>query len=237
MFELDKYTIKARLYPSFLVLLPAFVMSIYYITDLEKYIHYFTAVIVVGLFTFLLSQLGRDKGKLKEPELHKFFGGKPTTQILRHNNSHIDSITKRRYHDILLQKIPGIQIPTLQEENQNKNNADAIYESCVKFLISKTRDTKKFNLLFKENINYGFRRNLWGMKTWALFLLFCCLVLHSYIMTSHFTVFNQFANKDIGLFTYFLFNTLFWLIIVNKDWIRIPAFAYAERLIESLNEI
>jgi hypothetical protein len=237
MIELDKYTIKARLYPSFLVLLPAFVVGVYYITDFERYYHYFTAVIAVGLFTFLLSQLGRDKGKLKEPALHNFFGGKPTTQILRHNNNHIDCVTKERYHKLLTQKIDGIQIPTVIQETTDTTYADQVYDSCAKFLISKTRDTKKFNLLFKENISYGFRRNLWGMKLWALFLLLFCFTLHFYIATNYFTVFNHYETKDIGLFIFILVTTFFWLFVVTKNWIKLTAFAYAERLYETMNEL
>ncbi|MBK7308913.1 MAG: hypothetical protein IPI88_19140 [Chitinophagaceae bacterium] len=237
MIELDKYTVKARLYPSFLVLLPVFIVSVYYITDFEKYYHYFTALIGVGLFTFLLSQIGRDKGKLKEPNLHKYFGGKPTTQILRHRNNYIDSVTKQRYHKLLSQKIADIQIPSELEETNNSTFADQVYDSCAKFLISKTRDTKKFNLLFKENISYGFRRNLWGMKIWALLLLLFCFGLHFYFATKNLTVFNHYETKDIGLFAFLLATTLFWLLIVNKNWIKLPAFAYAERLYETLNEL
>lgn len=237
MIELDKYTIKARLFPSFLVLLPAFVEGVYYITDIEKYYHYFTAVIAVGLFTFLLSQLGRDKGKSKEQELHKYFGGKPSTQVLRHSNSHIDRVTKARYYKLLSQKIEGIQIPTEDQEIKNPNCADQVYDSCAKFLISKTRDTKKFNLLFKENISYGFRRNLWGMKVWALLFLLCCFVLHFYFATQSFTVFNHYQTKDIGLFVFLFVEILFWLFVVTKNWIKLTAFAYSERLYESLNEL
>ncbi len=237
MIELDKYTIKARLYPSFLVLLPAFVVSIYYITDIEKYYHYFTAFAAVGLFTYLLAQLGRDKGKLKEPDLHIFFGGKPTTQILRHSNNHIDIVTKQRYHKLLSQKIDNLKIPTAEEEAYNANHADQVYDSCAKYLISKTRDTKKFNLLFKENISYGFRRNLWGMKPWALLLIILCFICHLFFATKQFVVFNQFAPKDIGLFVFLFVTTIFWFSVVTKNWIKIVAFAYAERLYESLNDL
>jgi hypothetical protein len=237
MFQLDKYTIKARLYPSFIVLVPAFIVSIYYITDIEKYYHYFTAIAAIGLFTFLLSQLGRDKGKLNEPSLHIYFGGKPTTQILRHSNNHIDPITKERYHKLLSQKIADIQIPTAAQENNNINHSDQVYDSCAKFLISKTRDTNKFNLLFKENISYGFRRNLWGMKSWALILIVICFIFHFYFASNYFVDFNTFSKKDIGLFVFLLATTFFWFFRVTKEWIKLVAFAYAERLYETLNDL
>ena len=237
MKQLDNYTLKARLYPSFLVLLPAFVVCVYYITDFEKYYHYFTAVISIGLFTFLLSQLGRDKGKLKEPELHKYFGGKPTTQILRYRDVYIDNVTKERYRKLLINKIEGLQFPSAEQERIEADQADQVYESCAKFLISKTRDTVKFNLLFKENISYGFRRNLWGMKLWAILVLFCCFLLHYYFATQSLTIFNHYSAKDIGLFCFLIATTIFWVFIITKNWVRLPAFAYAERLFEALNEL
>jgi hypothetical protein len=30
------------------------------------------------------------------------------------------------------------------------------------WLLTQTRDTKTFSILFRENISYGFRRNLWS---------------------------------------------------------------------------
>jgi hypothetical protein len=236
-FEIDNYSVKARLYPCLLILLPAFIVGVYYITDLEKYYHYFTAVLAFGLFTFVLAQFGRDKGKSKEPELYKYFGGKPTTQILRYRNTYLDSVTKNRYRQILTQKIPDIQMPTAQEENDKPDDADEVYNSCAKFLISKTRDTTKFNLLFKENVSYGFRRNLWAMKNFALSIIFLCLVTHFYFTTEGFKVFNKFTTQSIGLFAFLLITILTWLFVITRDWIKLVAFSYAERLFETLNEV
>ncbi len=237
MIELDKYTIKARLYPSFLVLLPAFVLCLYYITNLERYYQYFTAAVSFGLFTFLLSQLGRDKGKANEPFLNSYFGGRPSIQILRHSNKYLDRITKERYHNLLKQKIEGIKIPSVIEELHDPEAADEMYESCATYLISKTRDTKKFYLLFKENISYGFRRNLWGMKIWAIQVILVSVIIHAFYSTKSFSVFNVFTTEDIVLFLFLLFAMLFWLFIVTKSWIKATSFAYAQRLYEALNEL
>ena len=48
---IDKYNLQARLYPSVIVLLPVFIVGVVYITDIEEYYHYFTALISLGLFT------------------------------------------------------------------------------------------------------------------------------------------------------------------------------------------
>ena len=42
--------------------------------------------------------------------------------------------------------------------------ADTKYEEVVTSLREATRDTSRFPLVFAENANYGFRRNLWGLR-------------------------------------------------------------------------
>lgn len=237
MIKLDTYSIKARVYPSFIVLLPALVIAIYYISDLKVYYHYLTAIISFGLLSFILAQLGRDKGKNKEKYLFKVIGGKPTTQILRHSNSYLDNITKSRYHQLLSEKIEGVNLPSLEEEIANPERADATYNGCAKYLISRTRQTEKFNLLFKENINYGFRRNLWGMKSWAIIILISSAILHSLIATDYYSNIKFEPNHDSYPYVAFIILGLFWLLVVTKNWVKLTAFAYAERLYETLEEI
>lgn len=234
--KFDAYSLKARVYPCTIVLFPCFLLAIIYVTNIEAYYHYFTSFAALGVFSFLLAQIGRDNGKKKEKGLFEFWGGKPTNMILRHSNDHLDVHTKKRLHTKLEQKIPNIKIPTHEEEQENIQEADAIYDSCTKYLISKTRDSNKYSLLFKENINYGFRRNLWGMKTGALLIILICTLVHSLMATGIFTTISTVDLKDWVLIGVFFLFLLFWLFIVNREWIKMTAFAYAERLYETLDE-
>ncbi|KAA6328921.1 hypothetical protein EZS27_022227 [termite gut metagenome] len=236
MIKFDTYSLKARIYPCIVVLLPCFLLAILYVTNVEVYYHYFTSFAALGVSSFLLAQIGRDRGKKKEKVLFEYWGGKPTSMILRHSDEHLDVHTKKRYHTKLEQIIPEIKIPTHDEEQENLQAADTIYESCTKYLISKTRDVNKYPLLFKENINYGFRRNLWGMKIWALSIVIICLFIHSLIATEKYTTIETVNVKDWGILIVLTLFILFWLITVNREWIKIAAYAYAERLHETLNE-
>lgn len=237
MIKLDSYSIKARVYPALLVLLPILILAIYYVTDYKMYYHYITTLFSVGLLTYVLAHLGRDQGKLKEKDLFEKIGGKPTTQLLRHSDSYLDNITKSRYHISLSTKVPNLIIPTKEEETENPCKADEIYDSCARYVISKTRDTKKFDLLFKENINYGFRRNTWGMKTLALSILIISLFIHAIIASKYFSQISFQPNKDLIPYVAFIFLGFFWLFIVSEKWVKLTAFAYAERLYESIDEI
>lgn len=237
MIKFDTYSLKARVYPCTIVLLPCFLLAIIYVTNIEAYYHYLTSFIGIGVFSFILAQIGRDQGKKKEKKLFEHWGGKPTSVILRHSNNHLDIHTKKRTHTKFEQIIPDIKIPTEEEEQEDLNAADSIYDSCAKHLISKTRDTNKYHLLFKENINYGFRRNLWGMKAWALIILVVCLIAHAMIATEKFTTLEALKVIDWLLLGTLVLISIFWLLVINMEWIKIPAFAYAERLHETIHEI
>ncbi len=236
MIKFDIYSLKARVYPCSIVLLPCLLLAIFYITNIEAYYHYLTSFIGIGVFSFVLAQIGRDQGKKKEKKLFEHWGGKPTNMILRHSNNHLDVHTKKRFHTKLEQVIPDMKIPTPEEELEDLYAADFIYDSCTKYLISKTRDTNKYHLLFKENINYGFRRNLWGMKAWALTIIVGCLIIHAVIATEKFTTFETPNTTDWLLLATLVIISMFWLFTVNKEWIKVTAFAYAERLHETLHE-
>ena len=69
--KIDQYSLKARIYPSFIVLLPILLLAVFYVTNFEIYFHYLTAFATIGLFSYLLSQIGRDLGKTKEQKLFK----------------------------------------------------------------------------------------------------------------------------------------------------------------------
>jgi len=69
-------------------------------------------------------------------------------------------------------------LPSAQEEADDPAKADAFYGRCGAWLRENTRDTKKFNILFNENVTYGFRRNLFALK-WPVLIVDSVLLLAS----------------------------------------------------------
>ena len=126
MIKFDTYSLKARVYPCAIVLLPCLLLAIIYITNIEAYYHYLTSFIGISVFSFILAQIGRDQGKKKEKKLFEHWGGKPTSVILRHSNNHLDIHTKKRIHTKFEQIIPDIKIPTPKEEQEDLSAADKI---------------------------------------------------------------------------------------------------------------
>src|SRR6266404_9245532 len=160
----DKYTYRARLLPSLLTFLPlAFAVAVWF-PGQEATWKVLGLIFVSSGMATLLSQFGRDLGMRKEAGLFQTRGGTPTTLMLTHRFTGFDGVTLGRYHAKLNALLPGLQIPDLANERTNPARASEIYGSCTAFLREKTRDHKAFPLVFAENINYGFRRNLYGWK-------------------------------------------------------------------------
>ncbi len=96
--------------------------------------------------------------------------------MMRRADTTLNTDSKDRYRAFLAGKL-GRAVPTAAEEEQNQAAADAFYEQAGTWLRENTRDTKKFSILFNENITYGYRRNLLGLKWIALGLNLAIVVI------------------------------------------------------------
>ncbi len=107
-------------------------------------------------------------------------GGLPTTVTLRHGDPTHDAPTKLGFHRFLAEKL-NEPSPTPEQEANDPQAADAFYARGVTWLRENTRNAKKFDVLFNENVNYGFRRNLFGLKLPGFllnaFIVLVCLAI------------------------------------------------------------
>ena len=128
-------------------------------------------------------------------------------------------------------------LPTLEQEKTKPADADATYSTCGDYLLSRTRDKERFQLLFQENVNYGFRRNLWAMKPVGVTICVLALVALAFIMrmeTGAGTV-PWFANLSAIALVALLLT--WWIIRITPSWVKIVADAYALRLLGSIDEL
>jgi hypothetical protein len=234
--QADRYTYRARLVPALIVAAPlALGISIWIPTNSVGWKAVYALVMTFGL-PALLPHLTRDLGRQAEPGLFREWGGAPTNRLLSHRLSRLDSLTLARHHATLHRLSPDLVFPTAKEEAADISSANKIYGSAVSLLREKTRDRAKYPLVFAENINYGFRRNLWATKAFALvfeiFGVFSCAgfaIRHSHEPDA------IMAALIGGLICVFLFA--FWIAVITRNWVRKAADAYAERLIGSLDNI
>jgi hypothetical protein len=233
---LDEYTRNARVKPAFLVGLPmALALSVLGFKQSAIEGTLFGLASSLG-FTFLLSQLVRDTGKAKEALLFEKWGGKPTTTMLRHSDARLNAHTRARYHSRLCSMLPDIKLPSATQEKEHTTHADEKYASCVDYLLSKTRDKERFQLLFQENINYGFRRNLWALKPVGIvlgLLSLAALVFLTRVQARAGTI-VWFGNVTaIGIVSLLL---AWWFVRITPNWVKNAADGYAERLLACIDE-
>lgn len=241
LFELltDPYDRQARATPALMVVLP---LLLPVVTQYGLKHPALTAIFAVmsscgAIYT--LSSIARGRGKVLETKLVAEWGGLPTTIALRHRDKHLDSVTKRGYHEAIASKL-NIKMPSAEEERLNPDAADEAYKAAGVKLRELTRNDKK--LLLKENIAYGYHRNMVAMKPIGILVCIAAFVycaLLSKAVSLHPPYFNvdAVAEPGIGGGLGFLVATAmlgFWLFHFRKNVIRTFGYAYADRLFESI---
>jgi hypothetical protein len=226
----DDYNRQARLYPALLALLPPLIALLAWFPDLltsNVGTAFVTLVASCGLL-FALSVFSRSCGKRVEIKLLKAWGGWPTTQWLRHRDAHLPVATKGRYHSTLVKHVPGLVLPGPAGEQSNPMSADEAYRSAVDWL--------------KENIEYGFRRNMRGIRPFAIAAValatagsFAAIAYRSIEAggLSVSTVMQQAPIGVVGATILLLLALLCWTFFVTNVWVREAGDQYARALLSA----
>jgi hypothetical protein len=243
----DPYDRQARLYPALLCLLPlmALVALLYGPTASALTGVVSIAVSCGGLF--LMTNICREMGKRLEDNLFREWGGKPTTQLLRHRDGIIDSVTKRRYHAFLGAKL-GLTFPDAELEKKDPARADEAYQSGARWLLDHTRpdEGKKFDLLFKDNITYGFRRNALGTKPLGIIIAVGCLLwvlAKNHVLLGKggaivdWTALNQLSVAAVASLAVSGVMLLIWVFFFTTTSLRTCAFSFAETLLRTCDTL
>lgn len=229
---LDPYDRKARLYPALLVILVPVIAATLVAPVFSSQLAGLASLAVALGGLMLLSSLGREWGKRKEPQLFQGWGGTPTTLMLLRATSNLDHVTLDRYQRILEAKIAGLTFLDPADEESQRPKAAAICESAVKWLREATRDSKKFALIFAENTNYGFRRNLLGVRPMAIVMCVMTLlatVLHAWLASAG--NLSAITGQSWGSVVVACIGIVVWGGVVNAEFVKTTAFAYATALL------
>lgn len=226
----DEYNRRARLYPASLAALPISTAAVVLGITRAEWWSSIAGLVVASGFWGLVSQIGRHSGKKREPELWRSWGGAPTTILLRHqgnsNPVRVEELHKR------LSQMTGMTFPTPEEEARDPQQADNIYETATDQLRRATRNREQFPLVFEENCHYGYRRNVLGLRSWAIGI---CLVT-AVVLAALVVIDTSFVRSERGVLAALaaldVVAAAGWLRLVNADWVKQPAFAYAQRLLE-----
>lgn len=235
----DPYDKKARVFPGLLVALPVLVPILWIFGPRNPYLTSLLTLVASCGVLYWLASIARSRGKAVEEKLVAQWGGMPSTLILRHRDKFLDSTSTVRYHTQIREKL-GINLPSPSEELADVAAADDLYVGATRLLREKTR-AKSNALLLKENIAYGFQRNMLGMKPFGILTCLCGiaagLVLAKAVQLRPWQVNleNLAEPGGAGGMTLVISAVLLvaWLT-VTKTTVRQVGYVYAERLFESL---
>jgi hypothetical protein len=179
---LDTYSLKARLFPALLAIVPALAALAILISSSKFGLTNLIVTAVIPVLVYASADIARRLGKRIENRIYEASGGKPSVTMLRYSDDSFSPAAKSHYRAFLSSKIKQ-PVPTEQSEKRNPKDADAFYERGGAWLRENTRNATKFSILFVENVTYGFRRNLLGLKWPALCLnlaitVICCFILY-----------------------------------------------------------
>ena len=93
-------------------------------------------------------------------------------------------------------------------------------------------------LVFEALCEYGFRRNLWGLKPWGISASTIGFVTNAGVVLTH-TACGFAASLPILLAAGALSGLalLVWIVRVDPDWVKTTAFAYADRLLAASEQL
>jgi len=258
-FSLNRYTLLARVQPALLVALPLALLTLAWVPGgfLDRGVLW--GLIVAGGGTGFLARLARDRGVSKQEGLFDEWGGRTTTRMLRYKVRCQDSTspdwpnnaTVNRWHSKLKDmNLTGAHIP--QDEQEEGPESDDVYAEVVGILSEQTRDQTKFEVVFEENINYGFRRNLWAM--WLIgitiaafsFAAVVALIVADFLVdtpaTASLSWYEKLLSSNSSTLPIRLVSGLVilavlysWVLIINKNWVKVADERYARRLLAQID--
>jgi hypothetical protein len=224
----DVYSLRARVYPGFLAMLPL-VITVYTVWDPPGLQKLWPLFMATG-GTFFLANLVRSLGNKAEKRLLEGWNGWPTTHALRIGTCQNAMLRDRRR--MQLEKISGIELPSLTEERTDPRKADDAYYVATRILVGRVRKKPDlFPRVQEENIHFGFRRNLYALKPIALVVVAISAgasIVGALADGVHWPVILSASSALILM--------LAWVFAVNPEWVWQAGEKYAERLFESMED-
>jgi hypothetical protein len=231
----DAYTVRARVLPGLLAALPlAVTVYAWKPGDLLSW-NSLGGVIAAFGGTILLAFIARDLGKAAEDRLYKKWGGRPTELLMLHSGP-VDPALLVRRHSALRRLFPKISVPTSAEETQDRAGAIQRFTTFTTLVITRHRTMKdRFPLVFEENCNYGFRRNMYGLRWIGLSVAAVTSIALGLDLYIKFSTHEPVDVVSLALEGLNVLMLLVWILWARESAVRRGADLYAARLFETLD--
>lgn len=229
---LDAYSLKARFFPALLALIPTLAALAILISWSKFGLTNLIVTVAIPVLVYAAADIARRLGKSIEEQIYKQSGGKPSVTMLRYSDDTFDAAAKAHYCAFLSSKI-NQPPPTEKRERDDPEVADAFYDRAGAWLRENTRSATKFPVLFNENITYGFRRNLLGLKWPALGLNLAIVMLCLFTLYRKGTID---ADDDMTLrllivLAFAIIHAVYMAFAVSKKSVIDASRTYARQLI------
>lgn len=229
----DAYSIRARLFPAIVAAAPALAALALLISWKSFGLSNLIATLGTLVLLYAIADFSRARGRAIEGQLFAQHGGMPSIKMFRRNDGTIDAGSKDRYRAFLAGQL-AVTAPSPEEESANQASADSFYSQCGNWLRQNTRDTKKFPILFSENVTYGFRRNLLGVKVLALCLNVLVVVVCVFVLwRMSWNIDALMGNKTAVVLVVAVAHAAYMLLAVSRDAVWDASRTYGRELILS----
>jgi hypothetical protein len=228
--KFDRYTLFARLFPAIIAAAPALALAWVLVSGKSLGITHAIAGTALAVLLMVFADVARRRGKQIEPALIERMGGLPSITMLRHRDDTLDAPTKARMQKFLSDKL-GEPAPTAADEQADPAAADGFYTRAGTWLRENTRNKKKFDILFNENITYGYRRNLFALK-WPALVLNAAIVVGC-IVAYFYGIPDKYSLGLIPVFVIAFLHAAYLAIFSNENSVREASRIYARQLLLS----
>jgi hypothetical protein len=109
--------------------------------------------------------------------LFAHWGGAPTTSRLRYRDNPNAGEVSRRHREVERALGVSLCLPDQSQEQADPLAADVEYDAAMRRIMGKVRDYPSARLVRMENRNYGYARNLYGLKRYGIICAVVVLVL------------------------------------------------------------
>lgn len=239
MMLLDPYERRARLTPGLLVLAPIALTLVVLGIRENPVIAACAGLLPAVGGPFALASIVRDRGVALQESLFAKWGGPPTRRFLQNTNTERSSAQRIRWREDV-EAVLGISLPTSEEEESDAEVAAAAYDVAVSQLRTKTRGLSGFELVFEENRNYGYWRNLRAMRPFGVLVASSSLVV-----VAAAAVLAAWGDALAATpRSWFVLGALlsllwlvFWILVPTERAVKRASDRYAERLFESTGNL
>ncbi|MCW2992530.1 MAG: hypothetical protein JWQ18_25 [Conexibacter sp.] len=228
---MDRYALQARAWPALITGLPAVVVALAAaVSPSGLGVKLAGALLAVG--GQVVTHMVRHRGRDLQVDLWRRWGGNPAGRRL----SHVDVGDQDELDDVLrrVERVTGLTLPSAEEERVDPERAARRRDKAVEALRELTRSNP---VVLAENIDYGFWRNLLGLKRTGRLITTSCLAGSIALLALGSGPFeHRLASWGLSLVVGVAMLG-FWSRVVTESRVHEAAETYADQLLRAAHAL